>query len=452
MPDVLNILIMENIEGPIITQERVVINEVSAPVEELHTEDIQDIVGSPPGSLMRWGITWVLIVLLGMLALTSFIRYPDVIKAQVRINAANAPKAVISRVSGNIVKILVKENDPVAEGQLLAWMESTADHRQILNLADKLDAIRNGHSEGKGMNIILDAPKGLRLGELQSSYQAFYQSYLTYSAATGNGIYLKRKTFIKNDLQHVSMQRSQLGEQGKLNEREFNLAEKNFERYDALAKKKIISSSEYEEQQAVFLAKQHPLQQTQSALLANENSYVAKMKELADLENQITEEKSKFAEALNSLISEIEKWKSQYILTARQSGTVAYTGIIQLNQYIQVGQEVFRIDPGSTQFFGEAKVPQYNMGKVKEGQEVLVKLDGYPFEEYGVLRGRMMRMTGAPYQDSIFLSKIKLLPITPQRHIQLTTGMIGTAEIITEDASLFKRLARNIRLLVDKKD
>lgn len=66
----------------------------------------------------------------------------------------NAPKAVISRVSGNIVKILVKENDPVAEGQLLAWMESTADHRQILNLADKLDAIRNGHSEGKGMNIM----------------------------------------------------------------------------------------------------------------------------------------------------------------------------------------------------------------------------------------------------------------------------------------------------------
>jgi hypothetical protein len=31
---------------------------------------------------------------------------------------------------------------------------------------------------------------------------------------------------------------------------------------------------------------------------------------------------------------------------------------------------------------------QNNMGKVKEGQEVLVKLKSYPFEEYGMIRGR----------------------------------------------------------------
>lgn len=443
-------------QEPLITQESrskkhtvSILEEIHT--EDIHTEDIQDIVGTPPNALLRWGITWVLIVLLGIIALTWFIRYPDIVQTPVRINASNAPKAVITRVSGNIATILVEENDSVLEGQSLAWMESTADHSQVLELLEKVYSMRDEQLEEMNSTSSIDAPKRLRLGELQGNYQAFYQSYLSFQGATNDGIYLKRRDYIHRDIDNVAQQRKQLERQVELQKREYSLAEEEFKRYELLAEKRVISPSEYQKQQAELFAKQHPLQQTYSALLANESNHMTKIKELTDLDNQISEEKSKFIQALNSLISEVEIWKRQYVLTAQQSGTIVYTSLIQPNQYIQAGEEVFRIDPGSTNFFGEVKVPQYNMGKIREGQEVLVKLDGYPFEEYGVLEGIIGKMTGVPYQDSIFLSKVDLKPVGLQSHIVLTTGMVGMAEIITEDASLLQRLLRNMRLILDRR-
>lgn len=419
---------------------------------EAHSEDIQDIIGQPPSALLRWGITWVLFVLIGIIALSAFIRYPDIVRAPVRINAVNAPKAVICRLSGSIVNILVNEGDTVKSGQPLAWMESTADHAQVARLMEILQHIREGlYSQANTVPANMIAPSGLRLGELQPGYQTFYQSYLTYQAATGSGIYLKRRAYILSELQNVKQQRAQLESQGQLQQQEYELAEGAFNRYQQLADRKVISPAEYQQQQALLLAKRHPLQQTQSALLSNEASQTAKVKELADLDNQIAEERSKFLQALNSLISEIQQWKLQYVLTAPANGSVVFAGIIQRNQHVDAGQEVFHVNPGSSDFFGEVILPQYNMGKVKEGQEVLVKLDSYPFEEYGALSGQVGRLSAVPYRDSIFLSRVDFRPMVSQKTVQLTTGMSGTAEIITEDASLLQRLFRNIRLVLNER-
>lgn len=199
-----------------------------------------------------------------------------------------------------------------------------------------------------------------------------------------------------------------------------------------------------------MLAKQHPLQQTQSALLANEASYMAKLKELTDIDNQISEEKSKFNQALNSLVSIAEQWKIEHVLSAPQAGAVIYAGIIQENQHVDVGSQVFLVDPGDSHFFGEATIPQYNMGKVKHGQDVLIKLNSYPFEEYSAILGTVERINHVPVQDSIFLSKVVIHPESMKNGVKLTTGMLGTAEIITEDASLLQRLARNVRAVLHR--
>lgn len=418
----------------------------------VHSEDIQDIIGTPPNALLRYGIIWVLFVLLGIVALSAFIRYPDIVRAPLRINAANAPKAIISKLSGSIVNILVNEGDTVACGQQLAWMESTADHRQVLDLMGRLRSLRDRQLlHGHAVPVEIKTPVGLVLGELQGGYQAFYQSYLSYRAATGSGIYLKRQAYIQQEMLNVEQQRAQLELQRNLQQREYDLADREFERYKQLADRKVISPAEYQRQQALLLAKQHPLRQTQSALLANEANQTAKARELADLENQISEELSKFTQALNSLISEMELWAMQHVLTAPVDGKVVFAGIIQRNQHIAAGQEVLYINPGSSDFFGEAIVPQYNMGKIREGQDVLIKLDSYPFEEYGALRGSVGRLNTVPYQDSIFLSRVDFEPIVSQKSILLATGMSGTAEIITEDASLLQRLLTNIQIVLNKR-
>lgn len=418
---------------------------------DAHSEDISDIIDTPPSFLARWGITWMFAVLSAIMALAAFIRYPDLVRAPVRINATNAPKTVMAKLPGNLVATLVTEDDTVTWGQPLAWMESTADHEQVLTLLCRIRGLRDSLLlQANDVYEVMDAPPSLRLGELQGGYQVFYQSYLHYRAAIDDGIYLKQRAYIMKEIANIDQQREQLVRQGKLLQLEYELADNEFDRYNQLFKKRIISPSEYQRQQAALLTKQHPLQQTGSALLDNDAARMVKMKELADLDNQITEEKARFMQALNSLISEAEHWKVQHVLSAPQAGTVVYAGVIQSGQHVNAGQEIFYINPGSTDFFGEMNVPQYNMGKIKLGQEVLVKLDSYPFEEYGVLRGRVGRLNQVPYRDSVFLSRVDFRSPICNESVRLATGMVGTAEIITEDASLLQRLVRNIRLVTER--
>lgn len=415
-----------------------------------HSEDIEDIISAPPSALLRWGITGVFFVILLIVGLSAFIRYPDIVQATVRISSVDAPKAVISKLSGTIVNLLVEENEKVAKGQALAWLESTADHEQVITLLQELSSLRDTHLVAKGrMTAPVNAPTFQNLGELQQAYQTFYQAHISLQAAVEGGILSKRKQYLHRDLSNIQAQRGQLALQENLQREELALAEQEFSRYLKLVERKVISTSEFQKEQSVYLSKQHPLQQTHSSMLSNDAAYSAKMKELHDLENQIMEEKAKYMQALNSLISEMEKWQNQYVLTAQQAGTVVFAGFLQQNQHVTTGQEVFYINSHGGGFFGEVTIPQYNLGKVHTGQSVLIKLNSYPFEEYGILRGHVQQVNTVPTRDSVFLSKVTLDPKSLKHNIQLKTGLLGSAEIITEEASLLARLYRNIIKLAD---
>jgi hypothetical protein len=94
------------------------------------------------------------------------------------------------------------------------------------------------------------------------------------------------------------------------------------------------------------------------------------------------------------------------------------------------------------------------MGKVKEGQEVLIKLKSYPFEQYGMIRGTIKYISDVPYKDSIFMSKVdfKIKGSTDmKRPIHLKQGMMASAEIITQDATILQRITWNLVKLINNK-
>ncbi len=417
-------------------------------IEQTHTEEVQDIIGKPPHGLVRWGITWVFLVILAIIALSAFIYYPDIVKVPIRIHTTNSPKPVVSKLSGSMVKLLIPDNSGVQAGQVIGWLESTGDHRQIQELYDSLISFRQQFQQADSQHPTFPEaftdPTRLKLGEIQNAYQSFYIQFLTYKSTQERGIFHKRKEYLHQEIDNIRRQREHLEGQKSLQEQDFILAESEMNRYKVLAEKKVISASEFEKQQSGFLSRQHPLQQTQSALITNEGTMQARQKDLADLEHQVQEEGSKFLQALNSLISQIEEWKRQYLLTAPLDGTLMYSGIVEENQFIDAGKELFFITPESSGFFGEIQVPQYNLGKVKNGQKVLVKLDSYPFEEFGIIEGKINHFSYVPVQDSIFLARVEFDQNLVDPRIHLRPGLSGAGEIVTEDASLLSRLYRNI--------
>lgn len=417
-----------------------------------HSDDMQDIITTVPSWILRWGITLFFGILVLIICLSAMIRYPDIVKAQLKIGSPNSAKPVVSKISGKLVKLLVADNERTNAGQPLAYLESTADHFKVLGLLRNLKELQQQVLQNKPINkVAVSQSDNSEFGELQSSYQVFFQAYLSYRSSVDNGFYLKKKGYLKKDLDDLNKQAKQLNDGKAVQQRNFSLANDEYEMHKKLEKEKVETPAELRQQEAKYLAQRSPLIQTEYALITAGNNYSAKQKEILELDNQILEERSKFLQALNSLISQGEDWKNRFVLSASQSGKLSYAGIIQENQVLATGQEVFYIDPGNEAFFGEMAIPQNNMGKIREGQTVLVKLKSYPFEEYGMIWGKITRIADVPYKDSVFMSRVDLKIKNSsdlKKPIHLKQGMMADAEIVTLDATVLQRIARSFIKMV----
>ena len=67
---------------------------------ELHSEPVQDIIGRPPGWMVRSGITMIFIILALLMLGCCLIKYPEILSAKIRINAYNLPAQVKARSTG----------------------------------------------------------------------------------------------------------------------------------------------------------------------------------------------------------------------------------------------------------------------------------------------------------------------------------------------------------------
>ncbi|WP_312330335.1 HlyD family efflux transporter periplasmic adaptor subunit [Sphingobacterium sp.] len=411
--------------------------------EDLHTEDLQEIISKPPSWLLKRGIGFVFLTIMIIIGLAFFIKYPEMIKTELKFNTAEAPKVIISKTDGHIVRLLVKDESWVEAQSNLAYLESTADHDQVLMILDTLLQFRKNILNLGNLETIL-SPNKLNLGELQNSYHNFFLAYIDYLAAHKGGGMIKRRNLVLDEISNINKQKKHIKETYLLQTQELKLAEIEFEKYKLLAEKKIISPMELQQKEALLLVKRQAVPQMENTLISNEGNMLSKDKELSEIDNKVLEEEKKIIQALNSFISEGENWKKKYIVSAPIAGKLIYSSFLQVNQLIKNGEELFYINPDNESYYGATFIPQINSSKVIKGQDVLIKVRSYPHSEFGYLRGKVSYISDIPIRDSVFFAKINLIRTDRDSLIKLKPGIYADAEIITEDLSVFKRIWSNI--------
>ena len=411
--------------------------------EDIHSEDLQEIISKPPSWLLKRGITFIVLTIFMLFGLTFFIRYPEVVPVSMKFNTSSAPKVLTGKVTGNLVKILVKDGTAVDKNTDIAYLESVADHHQVLHLLDKMKQVRSSTIELAELTDIV-TPTELELGEVQNSYQNFYLAYLNYVAINKEGIYQKRKNFIQNEVKYINEQNQRIQQGFDLQKRELALAEEEYAKYQILAEKKVISQLELQQKEALLLAKRQSIPQTENTIIGNQSSRLSKDKEMSEINNQMFEEEKKFYQSLNTFISDAENWKKQYVISSPAKGTLIYGDFLQENQLIKMGEELFYVNANKDDYYGEILIPQNKSSKVKVGQEVLIKVQSYPYQEYGYLRGKIDYISDIPIRDSVFFSKVILNRNEKDSVIKLKPGILADADIITEDQSIIKRIWLNL--------
>ena len=98
-----------------------------------HGNEIEDIISNKPPFIVRWGTILFLILLIFFISICWFIKYPDIINAPAKLTSINAPKQVISLTTGKLIRLKIKENEQVKQGAILGFIESTADHNEVLD-------------------------------------------------------------------------------------------------------------------------------------------------------------------------------------------------------------------------------------------------------------------------------------------------------------------------------
>ncbi|MDO8940253.1 MAG: HlyD family efflux transporter periplasmic adaptor subunit [Methylicorpusculum sp.] len=417
----------------------------------------QELLGKPPGWLLRWGGFVVLGCLATLLAASWQVKYPDVISASVTITTPQPPIRIVSQRDGQIRWLRKGERDRVSQGETLAWIDNPAD-------IDAVGALRqwfaNNRKELFNGNIIaLDMPpENLALGELNEAYAAFYKSLDEFRFFLQQQPFAqKRENARVKQGQLQQMLKQHESEQAVLKEQK-SLLEGHVTRYQKLIEKHFVAEQAVDDKRLDVLRNAHQQEQLSIEQARTQLEITRLAGELIslDLANQQQQKdyRLRLEENYQKLLSSVDSWEKNYLLTAPITGRLVKFKFWSDKQFVKAGEEVVTVVPEQEQgIIAKINMPLANSGKVKQGQKILIKLAGYPFQEFGLIESQVDMISLLPDKDHYSVQAKLAYPLktSANKTLPFEQEMQGRAEIVTEDMRLLERVFYQIRrLLLDR--
>lgn len=419
---------------------------------ELHSEPVQEIMGRPPGWLVRSGIAVIVTVVALLVVGSRFVKYPEILPAEITINAYNLPAQVKARSSGRIDTVFVEDGMHVDEGSPLALIENAANYGDVVLLKKQLATTKR--------DSVWPIDQDLRLGNIQESYLSFVQAandYLFFLEKDYASVLIaSKKEQIKVMEENLRNQKERL----RISIEQLAIAYDRFRIDSTLYMEKAIAKVTFQESKKTYMQQQ---MSHQSLLSEAENlrlSLLQTKQAVTELEQGRAEQKHgyymRLCVARDQMEAQITQWEKNYLLVSPTNGVVAITKYWQKNQNITAGETMMTVVPdGASAYFGKLYLSQRGAGKVKEGQKVDIKLDDYPYMEFGFIQVTLSSISMLPYNDetngNVYVLDVSLpdsLVTQYGTHIPYRPEMTGVAEVITDDLSVLDRLLNPIRTVL----
>lgn len=417
---------------------------------DIESEVVRDYLEEIPSGLIRWGSYVICAVLSALFLLACLLQYPSVVYADFKLNAHIVPKPVIMKVNGRIEKILVTDNQKVVASQVLGYVETTAKYEEVTALDKELNNMVQFIATNDLVNLKqIQLKEYQNLGEIQNTYQNFQQVYVQTSALFSDRYYSQIKGLLNIDIKELHVLSQNLKGQKQLLFANMKLQEKEYQMNQKLHKSSVIAEADLLREESKLLSKKEPIQEIETELINNTILIRNKEKEILDLTKLATQQKEIFKQALNTLRSVIAEWKNRYVFYAPGAGEINFTNLIQEKTALKANTEVMYVSSLENKYKGEIKIPQDNFGKVKTGQTVLIKFKGYPYQEYGIIEGKIETIAKLPSNNNTGFYATVNLPhneiTTSGKKLNFRNGMQATAEVITEDLTLAQRIFYSFR-------
>lgn len=330
---------------------------------------------------------------------------------------SNAKTQVIQSADGGVLSDLyVHEGQKVQAGQELAILET-----------DRAEA---GFQESQARVMSLKAANVRLQAELQGTKLEFGGMFRNYPAfvKVQTGIYEQRKHTLREELAVIAGSIELASEELRMNE--------------TLATSGDVSTLEVlraKRQLAELVGRESA---TQNKYLQESRAEAVKIQEdLSSQQYKLTERQSVF---------------NHTKLTAPIAGIVKYLKITTIGGVLRAGDELMQIAPSENGSIIEAKINPTDIGQLKLGLPVSIKLDAFDYSIYGTLDGELTHISpdtlteqGANGQVlSYYRAKVRLNDNQEQnpkaKEMQVKLGMTVSIDIRTGHRSVLSYLLKPI--------
>ena len=109
---------------------------------KIYSEEVRDVLSAPPKSIFKWGNTILLVFILLLMFLSWFIKYPDIIRAEVVITTQFPPEKLVAKSSGRISKLFIENQIEIKENTPIAIIENAANYETVFLLKAITDTLK----------------------------------------------------------------------------------------------------------------------------------------------------------------------------------------------------------------------------------------------------------------------------------------------------------------------
>lgn len=416
-----------------------------------YSEEAQEILGHIPSWTIRWGITVIFSIFAVIILGCCVIKYPERVNGTVVIRTLNAPVDVVVKSSGNLEIISVSNGDFVKEGNILGVISTGSNYKDILSADSCLLGFAGYQLADAVYNDLIYGH--YQMGDLQGGWTNFTLSCQRYRDYITRAVIKKKRALVGEQIDKQKEYYRQTQKQFSIISEDLRYEEKSFMRDSSLYVMNVISEQEYDESARRLLQVRNSVMSFKSQMTSTELSIIQLEQQLVELSIQEEDETLAFEQEIRTnierLSADIRNWKLAYLLTAPINGKVSFVHKWDVGQFINAGEHYLTVVPDERQsVIGIVHIPQTSFGKVGTSQKVNVKLEGYPYMEYGMLLGTIGHLSSVPEvlsdgqsapqytAEILFENGMKT---TYGRELRMIQKMDGSAEIITEERSLIMR-------------
>lgn len=419
---------------------------------ELRSESVQDILTQPPHWMIRWGNTIIFLILVLILIMSYVIKYPEFIPAPIIVTSQNPPEKLEARTNSKIEKIFIKDHQEVKKDQVLMVMQSSANYKDVLALKKIIDSL----SPNRLSSFPLNETSHFKLGELQGDYNSFAKAFQDEALFTRLQPYAPENLAANQSLSEYRVRIATTKQQKSLEQAKYELTKKNYIRSQELFNQGVISSMELENEKIKYIQAQQNLENINISLSQMEegisNLNKTKSGTAINTEKDKITYSSQTLQLFEQLRKSLKQWEQNYLLISNTDGIASFQQFFGENQFIKAGDAVLSILPKNREkLVGRMSVPATNSGKIASGEKVLIKLDNYRYQEYGIVEGKVQNISLSPDKEGNYYVDVLLpkgLKTSYNKNLVFDKELKGSAEIVTQDLRLIERFFYQMRKLL----